>query len=473
MSTITSMGVGSGIDVRGLVDQLVAAERAPRENRINSQEKRIEEQISGLGKLKSGLSDFGAALDGLSSAGDFRQVETRVVKEGMVTANARDNAPIGNYEVEVTQLAQSQRLATSVDLFGDVADFSAGGTALGAGDVTITLADGTTETFTLTEEASTLEDLRAAINNQSSSLRASVVDDGNGPRLTLSTTQTGEQNAISQIAVNAGGEALLNKLGFNAADLGVDQDTSGGFRQLRAAQDAIVKVDGLEVTRPTNELRGVLDGVDLTLNDTGTTRVAVTEQEGTALEAVRGFVEAYNALRSQLNALNAFNPDTEESGILNGDSTLRGVQDRMARMVSNPVEGMDGAVRALADLGISTQRDGTLAINEARLSDRLAEDREAVVSLFTQADTGIAARMKGVVEEFTGRDSIINTRTENLRQQMSGLADDRERLEYRMERIEARYIAQFSAMDAMVAQMNQTSQFLDNQLQALPGNNRK
>nr|WP_255705751.1 flagellar filament capping protein FliD [Ectothiorhodospira sp. 9905] len=472
MSTITSMGIGSGIDVRGLVDQLVAAERAPRENRINSQEKRIEEQISGLGKLKSALSGFGSALDGLGSAGDFRQVETRVVNEGMVTANARDDAPIGNYEVEVTQLAQSQRLATSADLFSGVADFSAGGTALGAGDVTITLADGTTETFTLTEEASTLEDLRAAINDQSGNLRASVVDDGNGPRLTLSTAQTGEQNAISQIAVNAGGGALLNELSFNATDLTADQDTSGGFRQLRAAQDAIVMVDGLEVTRPTNELRDVLDGVDLTLNDVGTTRVSVTEQDGTALEAIRGFVEAYNDLRGQLNELNAYNPDTETSGILNGDSTLRGVQNQMARMVSNPVDGMDGAVRALADLGISTQRDGTLAINESRLDERLTENRDAVVALFTQEETGIAARMQGVVEQFTGRDSIINNRTESLQEQMSRLADDRDRLEYRMERIEARYVAQFSAMDAMIAQMNQTSQFLDNQLKALPGNNK-
>ncbi|ANB03141.1 flagellar hook protein [Ectothiorhodospira sp. BSL-9] len=466
------MGVGSGINVRDLVDQLVAAEREPRENRIARQEQRFEAQISGLGKLKNALSEFGSTLSGLSSAGDFRQVETRVVNEGMVTANARDNAPIGNYEVEVAQLAQSQRLATSADLFSGEEDFDPK-TALGAGDVTITLADGTTETFTLSENRSSLENLRDAINDQSANLRASVIDDGNGPRLTLSTTQTGEQNAISRIDVNADGGALLNRLGFNAADLGEDQDTSGGFRQLRAAQDAIVLVDGLQITRPTNELRGVLDGVDLTLNDVGTTRVTVAEQEGTALEAIRGFVEAYNELRGQLNELNAFNPESEESGILNGDSTLRGVQDQMARMISNPVEGMDGTVRALADLGISTQRDGTLAINEFRLNERLSEDREAVVSLFTQADTGIAARMKGVVDQFTGRDSIINSRTKSLEKQMSGLADDRDRLEYRMERIEARYIAQFSAMDAMIAQMNQTSQFLDNQLKALPGNNRK
>ncbi|SEL55099.1 flagellar filament capping protein FliD [Ectothiorhodospira marina] len=473
MATISSMGVGSGIDVRGLVDELVAAERKPSEQRIERREQRLEAEISGLGKLQGALEEFGAALDGLNQAADFRQVDAQVGDETLLSASANRNAPPGSYDVNVVQLAQSQRMATNADLFGE--GFSAGSDSLGVGSITLRFGAGdaqTSETFSLEEGADTLQDLRAAINAQSTNVRATVVDDGEGPRLVLTSTQPGEQNAITGIDVDIDDEnALLNNLRTDVSALAQGQ-ANDQFTLLRQSQNAKLEVDGLTITRPTNDISGVIDGVDLTLSGIGDTRVNVSEKTGIAREAVDGFVEAYNALRSQMNELNAFDPESGESGLLNGDATLRGVQSRLSQMLGNTVEGMEGGVRALADIGITTDRDGTLQVNDFQLDTALSENRDAVIRLFTQEEGGIASRMDGLVKEFTDRDSIIRSRTETLQQSLSGLTEDRERLDRRMDRVEARYVSQFSAMDAMVAQMNQTSEFLDNQLAALNSNNK-
>ncbi|AHK79445.1 flagellar hook protein [Ectothiorhodospira haloalkaliphila] len=471
MATISSMGVGSGIDVRGLVEQLIEAERKPTENRIERREARLESEISGLGKLSSALDEFGSAVDNVKNTADFRQLEMRVGNEAMVDAVAGRDAPPGNYELNVERLAQAHRLVTGESVFGE--GFSTQ-TSLGAGDVTIQLANGASETFSLEAGKDSLQDLRARINAESTQVRASVMEDGkNGPRLILTARQTGEQQAITEIRVdNTAPGAKLDELAFNGAGV-AEEGSNGGFTVMRQAQDALLKVDGLDITRSSNDFNDVIEGVDMTLRDTGITRISVTEQQGTAREAIKGFVEAYNTLRGELNKLGAFNPETGETGALNGDATLRGVQSRLARNLGDTVQGMEGSVRALGDLGIVSRRDGTLSLDEGKLNEALNRDRDAVISLFTDREDGIAARMDAVVKEFTGRDSIINDRTRSLQDRMSGLDGQRARLDQRMDRLEARLVAQFSAMDTMVAKMNQTSEFLDNQLMVMNNNNKR
>ncbi|MCG5510196.1 flagellar filament capping protein FliD [Ectothiorhodospira lacustris] len=476
MATISSLGIGSGIDVRALVDGLVEAERAPQENRIQRQESRIEAQISGLGILKNGLTDFGKALDNVRLSSNFRQVDARVADGSVLGATAQSNAPAGGYDVEVIKLAQSQRLATTGNLFSDINNFSST-RALGAGEVSIRFGSGAgavTETFTLSGTATSLDALSKEINEQSSRVRASILDDGSGPRLVFTSTQTGDQNAISRISVDAADPgALLNRLAFDASTLDGD-NVSGGFVELRKSQNAEFTVDGMLFTRPTNEVSGAIEGVTLSLTREGAaTRVTVAENPSTASDAIRGFVDAYNALRLQLNELGAYNPETKEAGLLNGDATLRTIQSRMAQALGNPVAGMDGDFKTLADMGIVSQKDGTLQIDDARLNSALEKDRAGVIRVFTDPNDGMATRMSGMVREFTAWDSILNIRGDNLQKRLTDLADARTTLDVRMERIEARYIAQFTAMDAMIAQMNQTSEFLDNQMMIMSANTRK
>ncbi|MBK1674897.1 hypothetical protein CKO35_16715 [Ectothiorhodospira shaposhnikovii] len=465
MATISSLGIGSGIDVRGLVDQLVAAERAPADRRLDQREERLEASLSGFGQLKSALADFNKALEALSKPADFRTVTARAGNDSVLDVAASRDAPAGTYDVEVQQLAQAQRLTTRAGLFGD--NFTAN-TQLGSGDLRITLADGKQEVIRLESATTTLESLQKEINRQSSHLRASVVDDGdNGQRLIITSNRSGAESAISRIEVENAvpTSALLNELAFDASALsGDDPPVSGGFAQLRAGQDALALVDGMQVRRSNNNFDDVIDGVRMTLQDLGTSRVSVTESQGAAREAIEGFVEAYNTLLGHFSELGAYNPDTRVSGPLNGDSTLRIVQSRLAQVVSGMGGSEAGGIRSLGEIGISTQRDGSLGLDIFKLDEQIAGNWNGVVDLFTHEQNGIAGRLGAIVEEFTGRDSIINTRTDTLQESLRGLADQRTQLDVRMERTEARLIAQFTAMDQVVAQMNQTSTFLENQM---------
>ncbi|SEP71063.1 flagellar hook-associated protein 2 [Ectothiorhodospira magna] len=473
MSTISAMGVGSGIDIRGLVDQLVAAERKPREMQIERSETRIKDQMSGLGRLRSALATFGDAANKLNQASTFRQIETRVTSEGVLSATGTSTAPLGNYDVNVVHLAQAQRMVTRADMFSGVTDFSASGTALGSGEMTFSFEGGGSETITIADGASSsLNSWAAAINSQSSRLTASVVDDGSGPRMILTSAETGQANAVTGIAVNADDPSSL--IGNFAATMSglAQNDTDGGFTLLRQARDAEVQIDGMTVTRSTNEISNAIDGVTLTLSSTGDSRVIVGEKQGAARTAVEDFVKAYNTLIGEFSRLGAFDKDSNTAGLLNGDATLRSVQTQLYRIISDPVGPTDSPVRILADMGISTEKDGTLKIDDARLTQRLSEDREALVSFFTDGDHGLAKRLGGFVDNFTGRDSPINSRNDSLQRQLRGIEDQRERLDYSMERLEMRLISQFSAMDAMVAQMNQTSDFLSNQMALMQANTR-
>ncbi|MCG5501473.1 flagellar filament capping protein FliD [Ectothiorhodospira lacustris] len=472
MSTISAMGVGSGIDIRGLVDQLVAAERKPREMQIQRSETRIKEQMSGLGRLKSALATFGDAASKLNQASTFRQINTRVTNEGVVSATGTSTAPQGNYDVNVINLAQAQRMVTRSDMFSGVTDFSASGTALGSGEMIFSFDGGGSETISIANGSpSSLNDWAAAINSQSSRLTASVVDDGSGPRMILTSAQTGEANAVTGIAVNNAGGGLIENF---AADMsGVAQtETNGGFTLLRQAQDARVEIDGMAVTRSTNEITNAIDGVTLTLSSVGESRVIVDEKQGAARTAVEDFVKAYNTLLEEFSRLGAFDKDSNTAGLLNGDATLRSAQTQLYRIIGDPVGPTDSPVRILADMGIGTEKDGTLKIDETRLTQRLSEDREALVSFFTDDEHGLAKRLGDFVNNFTGNDSPINSRNDSLQKQLKGIEDQRERMDYSMERLEARLISQFSAMDAMVAQMNQTSDFLSNQMSLMQANTR-
>ncbi|RLK48229.1 flagellar hook-associated protein 2 [Alkalispirillum mobile] len=465
MASISSLGVGSGMDIQDMVTQLVEAERQPAQQRIDRQEQRLESEISGLGKLQQAVSEFGGALGSVSSEGDFRSVEASSNNEQAVSVSADDDAPPGSYNVEVEQIAQAQRVATTEDAFAGVDDFSAGSTSLGAGSFALAFEDGSTETFELEEGADTLQDVRAIINQESQNVRASVVDDGEGPRLVLTSRETGEENSVTALEVDAedGDEALLNNLAFSREDL--DEDGQGAADELTEAQNARVLVDGLEIERPTNEINDAIDGVSLTVNEEDeTAQVNVSEEQGAAEGAVREFVEAYNTLQGTLTELNAYDPEEDEAGPLNGDATLRSVQSRMRQLINEPIPNAEGPVQTLADLGMTTQRDGTLSVDDQQLSQALNENRLDVVRLFTDEEDGMTRRLEDAVDEFTGADSVIGNRTDSLQDRMGALEPQQERLDNRMERREESLIREFSAMDQMVAEMNQTGDYLANNL---------
>jgi len=390
MSSISSLGVGSGIDVRGLVDQLVAAERQPVESRLNRKEARLEAELSAFGTLKSALSGFSDAVQGLSDADSFRNASASSSSEAIEVAGSDSVDQAAAFGIQVDALAQAQSLASG--------SFASPSAELGSGSLTFRFGTVATDeagaitgftqnparataTIQIPEGSSTLSDVRDAVNNADIGIRASVINDGAGERLVFNATDTGAANGfvvdVADDDGNLADAAGLSRLQFN-------QD-SAQLQLNRASADASLVVDGLAVTRPGNEINDLLEGATLTLRATTTTPadVRVEPDRSKAKELINGFVKAYNEVQTQIESVAGYDAEAQEGGILQGNALVRSVESNMRRLVTGTVEVMEGqSVRALADIGITTTREGTLEIDDARLDERLSESLDSVAALF-------------------------------------------------------------------------------------------
>ncbi|MFP4647716.1 MAG: flagellar filament capping protein FliD [Halorhodospira sp.] len=462
----SKMGVGSGIDTNKMVKDLVQAERAPTEQRYAKREQELEEKISALGQMRGTVNEFQQSLQGLADPDAYSGIEAESSNSEVVGLSAGQEARPGEYQVQVEQLARTQRIATASGAFEDSAD------PIGTGRLIITDGQGREQAVTIDEEASTLLGIRDAVNEQTEQLRASVVDDGNGPRLAIATEETGQANAIASIRavqepdVDRGD---LSPLQYNAPEV-EGGEGRGLFEQLRPAADAVVTIDGMPITRPENRVEDAIEGATLELKEEGSSRLMIEEQTGLPEENIQRLVEGFNQLRGQLNELSDYDPESEQAGPLQGDPTLRNLVSQLSQAVIDPVAQMeDQPVQGLGELGVRTNRDGTLEVDGERLQQMVAAHPEAVTRLMTDPESGIMSRLEGVLEQAVGRDSMLEMRTEGVERRLDSIADDRERLDRRMERREEQLRDKFSAMDSRVAELNQTSDFLEQRLAGMNG----
>lgn len=388
MAGITAMGMGSGIDIQSLVDQLVAAERAPKQNRLDSQQGRLQTQISAYGALKGSLSSFHDQVKALSDISLFGKMKSSTSDEDAVTVSAGNEAKAGSYQIEVTALARAQSLASRQ--FGSTSDVVGGGTltfrfgtvTMAAGDVSgfSQNADRATETIEIAA-GSTLAQVRDAVNEAEIGVQAAIINDGSGERLVFSSEQTGSANGFVVEAADDDGvdtdDAGLSMLAFN--------QSASFAEQTRAGQDASLSINGLAITRASNEIDDAVVGVTLNLNTVTTTAVDIGISRDT--EAVKGeiksFVDAYNALQMQIGQLTRYDAANQRASALTGDALVRGISSNLRGLMSSPVAALDGnAVRSLADLGIITTSDGTLEMDDAKLDKALKANFDEVGALF-------------------------------------------------------------------------------------------
>lgn len=390
MSSISSLGVGSGIDVRGLVDQLVAAERQPVESRLNRREAKLEAELSAFGTLKSALSDFSDAVKGLSNADSFRSARASSSSEAIEVTGSDSVDQAAAFGIQVDALAQAQSLSSG-SFDSPTAELGSGSLTFRFGTVATDEAGAitgftqnparATATIDIPEGSSSLSDVRDAVNDADIGIRASVINDGAGERLVFNATDTGAANGfVVDVADDDGSLADtegLSRLQYN-------QD-SAQLQQNRASADAALVVDGLSVTRPSNEISDLLEGATLNLRATTTTPadVRVEPDRSKAKELIAGFVEAYNEVQTQIESVAGYDAEAQEGGVLQGNALVRSVESNMRRLVTGTVEVMEGqSVRALADIGITTTREGTLTIDDAKLDARLSESLDSVAALF-------------------------------------------------------------------------------------------
>lgn len=386
MAGISSLGLGSGIDIRSIVDGLVAAEREPQEFQLTRQESTIQAKLSSFGIFKSGLSDFRSSLSGLRDAAKFSSLQVTSSQSDVISASVASNADEGQFNLEAKQLAQAHSLVAS-----GYADPNA---TVGTG--TLTIKFGTTDydsgtdsynsftqnanqgTLTLTLDASnnTLTGMRDAINNADAGVNASIINDGTSYRLVLASKDTGAENSM-QISVD---DPSLSQFEFNAGS------TSMG--QTQFAQDAILSINGLDVVNSTNKFKDALKGVTLDLEKVALGEIInldISRSSDGVVEALQGFVDSFNELASSAKELSSYDAATQTASALLGDATLRGGMSQIRSIMSGLVGGLEGtSIRSLIDLGVKTEADGTLAFDSSKLSAALESDPDGVSAVFAQ-----------------------------------------------------------------------------------------
>ena len=430
MGSLSSPGIGSGINVNQLVSQLVAAERAPQEQRIGRRETDARADLAAFNQIKTALGALRTASNALDGSSGVAGRKATIQADAGFTASATSTAALGRYTIEVEALATAQKRQS-----GPVTTSA----NLGSGTLSFTVGS---ETFNVTLGATnTINELRDAINTATGGkgLSATVVNGDAGSVLVLNAAKAGTAGAIT---INATGSIAT---------------FTNGLTVTTPAANAVVKVDGVTRTADSNRLTDLIAGVTLDLTkaqDNSTFTLDIVADNANVRAAMQTFVGAYNAALTQLRNASAYNAETRTGGPLVGDAAVRGLQQQLR-----------GAI------GVKSSKDGSLSIDVSKFDAALAASPAAVERLFDKETTGslgavLSARLEGAVAPNTG---LLDARTKALNDRLKGLQSDRDRLDVRIARIEDNYRRQFTALDGLVAQLQSTSSFLTQELARLPG----
>lgn len=394
MAAITSTGLGSGLEINKIVESLVAAEKDPIKNRIESDAAKATAQISALGQVNSLLSSLKSSYSSLNKNSTFNSTSATSSDSSIVEAKTGFGANAGVYEVEVQALAQQHTIITkAANAYSSVDDVIGGGTIqirFGSYSGASFTPDGNSTNQSISIDANaSMSDIRDTINNGDFGVTASILNDGSGYRLTLQNDKSGASAAM-EITVTDDDGNNIDSTGLSA--LAYD-GTNNNMDQTLAAQDAVIDFNGISITRDSNSISQVVDGITFELNNAEIgKKVKVTVSSDTSkVEAeIRAFVDNYNDVTTKIAEFTAFNSSTDK-GVLIGDASVRSIESFMRNILNTRLKNVDGSIKSMADLGILTTRDGTLEINEdgsngvAVFSEVLASNIGDVAKFFAKS----------------------------------------------------------------------------------------
>jgi len=464
MASVSSLGIGSGIDLNGILEKLVEAERAPTTSRLDLKEAETQASISAFGSLKGSLSEFQTKLKELTSLTEFQDRTVAVSNNEVFEATADSTASVGKTNINVLNLAEAHKLVSG--------DFAAADTVVGTGTLNIE-AGGSSFNISITDGK--LSSIRDAINDSAAKDKVSAnvitVDDGVGgtvSKLVITSKATGESGAVELTVVDDDGihddATGLSQLHF------VDVDVNNRLTQLTAATDGRITVDGFTVSSNTNEFKDALTGVTITalkksadiINDPPET-LDISLNTTAVKGKVASFVTTYNGLRDTFDQLLAFDAGTGSAGLLNGDVTARTAKLQIDRVLFASLTDAAGSFTNLAQLGVTTGEGGKLTINDETLDKAIAENFNDIGNFFA-GDKGLAKKVDTLVSDFLGSDGIISVREKGFDSDLKDVAQERQDLVARLAVIEERTRQQFTGLDALISRLNSTGSFLTEQL---------
>jgi len=447
MPTISAPGIGSGLDINGIMDKLMKVEQIPLQ-RLQAKSGDYLAQISAYGKLRSALSTFQDAAAALKSFDGFNAFSAKSGDESVFKVSADNSVALGHYDILVEGLAGAQKL-------GSAAIADSGTTPIGSAGDQMTIAIGA-NSFSVDIGGKTLTQIQQAINGATDNVGVSagiVQEDPSSFHLVVSNDQTGTANAATLSFSDGTGASIADPLGFSV---------------IQPAADAQIKLDNTyTITRPNNNISNAIQGVTIDLQATSATQVSldISHDSGAIGSSVGKLVDAYNNLRSTLSDLG--------SGDLSGDGTLRLVANQV-RSVLGSGASISVAYQYASQVGINFQKDGSLSFDGGQLSQALEGDLQAVADLFANDDQGLAFRLDSLVGGMLGSNGLIDAREKGLNNRVDNNNNQIDALKRRLGLVEARYRSQFTALDSLLGQMQATSNFMTAQLSnlnnLLPGN---
>ncbi len=464
-------GIGSGLDIKSIVKAMVDAETAPKASQLARLDKTTTTKLSALGQLQGALSNFQTAMKDLNKISSFDNRTATSSNNALLTATTEKTALSGSYRVEVERLATSSKVTTAA--------LDKEFTAQAAGSLTVKLGSGDVEPITVAiNKDATLSDIRDALNEQlkDKGISANIINNPSTGKsqLVFSSKETGADKDI-EIAGTGG----VTDLSIGAGPSGVDALTglaTAGY--LEQSLNAKFSIDGVKLESASNTVKDAIPDVSFTLKgkteENKPLTVTVGQDEKGVKEQLKKFVDSYNEFMKVSNQLTAVTKVGDDKapvvGGLVGDSTARNLVNSMRSELGNPATG--GGIRVLADLGITTQKDGTLKIDDTKLDSMLATNFDSVGNFFA-GENGLMSRMDNRIAGYTGKEGIIGSRQKSLEATRTDIKQQTEKLTMRATQIEARLFKQFNAMDALVGQLNSTSQQILQSLGNLPGVSRK
>ncbi len=390
---LAAPGVGSNLDVNGIVKSLMSIEQQPL-TLLNNKEASFQAKLSAYGVLRAALATFQDSVSSLQSAASSPAFSATSSDNAVVTASASKSAETNSYALDVLQLAQRQSLVTTGQssnsaLIGDGSTTTlsfefgsiSGGTLTDGSysGATFTASGASAQTVTIDATNNTLQGIRDAINSADIGVKASIVKDGSAApyRLVLQSENGGAANSMR---IGVSGDAQI------AALLSYDASGTQNLTQTLAAQDSQVMINGVTVSSTSATISDAIEGVTFNLVKVGTANVSVGQDNSAISKAVDAFVKSYNELNTSIRSLTGYNADTKQGGALLGDTAARAIQARLRAALGGTLGGtLEGEIRVLSQVGITFQRDGSLLLDSSKLGAALSEDTQGVLRLFSSS----------------------------------------------------------------------------------------
>jgi len=472
--SISSAGIGSGLDVNSIVSSLMAVEKQPL-TKLQTVASTMQTKLSAFGQMQSFVSSFRDAAAQLQTASNYAITTATSSDATAVGATSTTTAIPGSYAVSVTALASTQ---STVSASGQ---FTAGTDAVGTGSITISLGTWSTGQTSFTPKSgstdvvipvgaseNTLAGIRDKINAANAGVSATLVTDANGARLALQSSATGASNGFRVSVTDDDGNntdaAGLSRLAFDPPSSTV------GTTLTQSAVNTRASINGIAVETTGSTLTNVVDGMTFNLSKVTTTpvTVSVTRNTDSVKSLVTGFVASYNALASFLSDATSYDASTKTAALLQGDATTTGLQNQLRSMVAGAGKAST-AFGTLSDIGLEFQKDGRLKINDTKLSAALVKLPELTkamtnVDLTTPSNNGFAKTLTSWADGLLSSNGSLSGKTKSIQSQIASNQKDQDNLSDRLTAIEARIKAQYTALDTTMSNANALSKYVTQQI---------